>query len=100
MGFEDGMYSSTDPFAIILLNFKNSIWLLIPRKIFIYDMLTMDLTVISSQKKYKLHYSFVLFFSEIEAKQAAELQMRNLQMELRSANNAIKQVSYYLPLFI
>lgn len=36
---------------------------------------------------------FSLVYSELEAKQKTELQMRNLQLDLRTANNNIKQVN-------
>ncbi|XP_052059418.1 ankyrin repeat domain-containing protein 26-like isoform X12 [Mytilus californianus] len=45
-----------------------------------------------SKTKDQLNKKEEQYTSEIEAKQAAELQMRNLQMELRSANNSIKQL--------
>ncbi|CAG2196431.1 Ankyrin repeat domain-containing protein 7,Ankyrin repeat domain-containing protein 26 [Mytilus edulis] len=45
-----------------------------------------------SKTKEQLNKKEEQYTSEIEAKQAAELQMRNLQMELRSANNSIKQL--------
>ncbi|XP_076096909.1 uncharacterized protein LOC143067376 isoform X24 [Mytilus galloprovincialis] len=46
-----------------------------------------------SKTKEQLNKKEEQYTSEIEAKQAAELQMRNLQMELRSANNSIKQIT-------
>ncbi|XP_063435596.1 ankyrin repeat domain-containing protein 26-like isoform X17 [Mytilus trossulus] len=45
-----------------------------------------------SKTKEQLNKKEEQYTCEIEAKQAAELQMRNLQMELRSANNSIKQL--------
>lgn len=50
------------------------------------------------QESIMLYFSFLyvlfsLVYSELEAKQKTELQMRNLQLDLRTANNNIKQVN-------